>query len=698
MRAFLATLAALTVMAASPPAAQAVEPGTVPPGFSAGADTPPPPGAGNGLKPFYRAYDKLRLSVDASGAINAASTVQVEKPASNATVAKAFLMASSYGRLGLGTGAVSLDGTDISWMASDVAAAFGFPTYFNMALADVTGVVKNKINAASPGLINFRVTENFNENANQGIDGVILAVVFNTPSDTKKRSIVLLFGGLPASGQAFDVTLAKPIDPAKGPSRADMGVGISFSYQLGGADQSTRIEVNGQRLTSSAGGQDDGDLTSETNGAIITVGGVGDSNKNPKKPNAAPTKPSSDDELYSLLPYLTKTTKSIKVTASNTTDDNNLFFAWLDLSGDGDVTDLTADTDGDGLLDVWEKNGYDANGDGIIDVNLPALGADWRKKDIFIAYAWMRPGPGESKSHEPSAKVLQNVVDAFARAPVPNPDGTNGINLHFRNLGSVAHDEDLNPVWTDFDRLMNPLLTAAERTIYRRMLNGHAYENGGSSGIARGIPDSDFTETLGRFPSNPGTELERSGTIMHELGHTLGLKHGGVDHTNFKPNHLSVMSYLNQFPWLVKDNKPFLDYDRFDLQPLNENNLNERAGLDAVGGDAPLKNYGVRWFSNGTLLTKRSRADVDVQWFDDGQLGQVFSDINNDGGLSTLQARFVEWDNIIYDGGSIGAPGIPGSPEAARSRHKSLITSPDDLKELTYEDVLRMQKNAREVE
>ena len=30
---------------------------------------------------------------------------------------------------------------------------------------------------------------------------------------------------------------------------------------------------------------------------------------------------------------------------------------------------------------------------------------------------------------------------------------------------------------------------------------------------------------------------------MHELGHTLGLQHGGADDVNLKPNYLSVMSY-----------------------------------------------------------------------------------------------------------------------------------------------------------
>ncbi len=36
----------------------------------------------------------------------------------------------------------------------------------------------------------------------------------------------------------------------------------------------------------------------------------------------------------------------------------------------------TLDSDGDDIPDEWERHGYDADGDGVIDVDLPALGAD----------------------------------------------------------------------------------------------------------------------------------------------------------------------------------------------------------------------------------------------------------------------------------------------------------------------------------
>jgi hypothetical protein len=36
----------------------------------------------------------------------------------------------------------------------------------------------------------------------------------------------------------------------------------------------------------------------------------------------------------------------------------------------------------------------------------------------------------------------------------------------------------------------------------------------------------------------------QAGTLMHELGHNLGLRHGGGDDINRKPNYVSVMNYL----------------------------------------------------------------------------------------------------------------------------------------------------------
>lgn len=633
------------------------------------------PETASGLKVFYEKYGKYRLSVAAVGSNNASHQATIVKPTADAVVDKAFVMAASYLNTPIPNGSVTIDGQPITWIeavTNDIPPSL--LDYFHSVRADVTSLVKAKIDAAPAGNVSFTFTEG---SINSKVDGETLVVVFSVPSTTARRTVSLLFGGQQLSGDRFELTLNQPFDKNKRGAVANMGLGISFSYQGGGTQQYSIIDVNGNRLSTAAGGEDDG---TGANGALITAGGVGDSQANPVNPSATPTNARSDDEAYSLKSRIGITDKVIRVDTSNPSNDDNIFFAWFEISVSADVN---ADTDGDGLLDSWERYGYDHDGNGTIDVDLPALGANYRKKDIFVAYAWMQASPSETKSHQPLASVLNEIRNSFAIAPVSNPDGTTGINLHFINKGSVAHDNDLNPVWDEFDALMDPKVTEAERKVFHRMLNAHGYGGGSSSGLSRGIPASDFIESLGLWPSNPGTTKERAGTIMHELGHNLGLRHGGVDHENYKPNHLSIMSYFNQVAWVQNCGGARLDYERFDLKPLDENNLNEINGLDRVGGDTPIRPYGARWYAGGIARNKSSGANRNVNWNASGAATDigVAVDLNNSGAKSVLNAGFIEWKNIVYDGGDIGAG-------AGREAKANQITSPQDLIELTYEEYL----------
>jgi hypothetical protein len=50
---------------------------------------------------------------------------------------------------------------------------------------------------------------------------------------------------------------------------------------------------------------------------------------------------------------------------------------------------------------------------------------------------------------------------------------------------------------------------------------------------------------------------------MHELGHNLGLRHGGADDTNFKPGYASVMNYAFQMSGITRGGeRGVLDYSR----------------------------------------------------------------------------------------------------------------------------------------
>ena len=64
------------------------------------------------------------------------------------------------------------------------------------------------------------------------------------------------------------------------------------------------------------------------NGALITAGGVGDTNANPPNPNQiANSNPRYDDELYNLSPFVNTGDTNINVATRNPSNDDNVFFA-----------------------------------------------------------------------------------------------------------------------------------------------------------------------------------------------------------------------------------------------------------------------------------------------------------------------------------------------------------------------------------
>jgi hypothetical protein len=85
------------------------------------------------------------------------------------------------------------------------------------------------------------------------------------------------------------------------------------------------------------------------------------------------------------------------------------------------------DTDYDGLLDSWEKFGVDTDNDGLIDIDLLSLGASPFRKDIFVEADYLQ---ATTHTHAPTKDAIARIVTAFANAPVSNPDGTTGVQLH----------------------------------------------------------------------------------------------------------------------------------------------------------------------------------------------------------------------------------------------------------------------------
>ncbi len=417
--------------------------------------------------------------------------------------------------------------------------------------------------------------------------------------------------------------------------------------------------------------------------------------------------------------------------------------AWEDLEngGDQDFNDLIvvvrvqADNDGDGLWDDWETNGIDTDANGSIDVDLPALGADPNRKDIFLEIDYLDctvagddcPA-GDNHDHRPKADAVDAVVDAFANAPVPNPDGSTGITLHVDIDDAIPHQNFLSldcGFGTSFDTIKaDPAYfgpTNPRRFSHHYAIFAHRQAASTTSSGCGELPGNDFIVTLGdwntacigRGPNNTldtaatgddviigntmysgpdltcdttatgddvqfvaagnsptadldgdtlddrtvGTIQQQAGTLMHEFGHNLQLCHGGEYdpptftrcNSNFKPNYLSIMNYSFQIPGIGPTDPdgagPLVarvDFSTADLADLNENSLNEPAGIgDGTDNTRYFCPTGAANFGPGT---------GPIDWNCDGD-GGVDNGISVDisgSGLATLTG-WNDWANLKYD-------------------------------------------------
>jgi len=359
-----------------------------------------------------------------------------------------------------------------------------------------------------------------------------------------------------------------------------------------------------------------------------------------------------------------------------------------------------ADSDGDGLPDSWEINGYDADGDGAIDVDLPALGANPLRKDIFVEIDWMQ---GATCNQKPSQAAIDAAIASFAVAPVSNPDGSTGISLHvdYGQGGSFTGGNSL--VCSDvitwpsgFQTIKSANFNPARQAIFHYNIWGIQYSAGSgvttSSGIAE-LPGDDFLVSLGAFPGGNGTQAQQAGTFMHEMGHNFGFLHGGSDNANYKPNHLSVMSYSFQLTGVLRDGSlGNFDYQRFAVDSLNERSLDETVGLT---GSTELNRYGTVWFCTptGSQETTPTAAGF-IDWNCDEQAGTgVRTSINLNFLRTVLEATPNQWASLIYTGGNIGDGAAGSRPVIDNLRLRPASTSVDEPK---ADELLSVERSLRE--
>jgi hypothetical protein len=384
------------------------------------------------------------------------------------------------------------------------------------------------------------------------------------------------------------------------------------------------------------------------------------------------------------------------------------------------------DSDGDGLLDVWEAQGVTVTVDGVdVFVDLPGMGADPLRKDIFVEIDYMVAEPGcfpfvhycfSGHSHVPKPRAMEKAIYSFFLAPVPNPDGSTGINLHvdygphgimnpvtLETWGSrsqsnpLPHDEELGSknllgqyTWSEFKAIKRNNFSEVRAPFFHYAVFAHNLGGlGSTSGMSRGIGASDFIVSFGSWNSVVGTVNEQAGTLMHELGHNLGLRHSGrVDllDTNFKPNFLSVMNYAFQTRGLRVGGKDgFFDYSRFELPTLDEDNLDETVGLNA---GTTLSAYGTRYWCAMNDEEVVDSADV-IDWNCDGDSTDTGIQENINEGpdwrhdtRSGKLRSYNDWANLVFTGGAIGQPGA--DPELPLETEGDEITYEQDATLTTH--------------
>ncbi|MEM8594247.1 MAG: hypothetical protein AAGF06_05450 [Pseudomonadota bacterium] len=299
------------------------------------------------------------------------------------------------------------------------------------------------------------------------------------------------------------------------------------------------------------------------------------------------------------------------------------------------------DSDGDGLSDTAELHGVSG-------IDLPSYGANPLRKNIFL----------ELDAHVQrvhSSSDIDMLVRAFADAPIKNLDGSTGVSLyvdHTERLPSSVVDladlendyiESSSKFWDHFDeKIKSKHFNVRRQGIFHYGVTLPSLPKRTFGGLSRGIVADDFVSNNVNIA-----------TVMHELGHNLGLTHGGgYGNRNYAPNYFSVMNYLYPYGYLTsKSSKAVMDFSRVRVDGFNESSFDEVSGFDSQdnGGELELSLYKVKTKTKGIVANSASD-NIDAN--KDGKLERNAS-IDVDGVSSTNKWSQTQndWESLRYRGG-----------------------------------------------
>ncbi|MFG0305115.1 MAG: GC-type dockerin domain-anchored protein [Phycisphaerales bacterium JB040] len=384
------------------------------------------------------------------------------------------------------------------------------------------------------------------------------------------------------------------------------------------------------------------------------------------------------------------------------------------------------DSDDDGLPDEWEEEGIDVDGDGTVDIDLPAMASDAvgggggmlnpGRKTLFVEVDSQNGVPVDEDA-------IAAVVRAFADAPVLNQDGTFGIDLIVivddDNLPNEEYDGNSWP--PEFDEAKADFFgTAAMRAlpnweselkaeyakVFRYCIWGQTIfkdTDDGSGGTFKDyfsgkgeLPGNDFFVAAGEvaswYSSRPDLITDAlAGTFMHEFGHNLNLRHGGHENKNYKPNYLSVMNYAYQIPsrnmsveGTNLSDAWFLDFAQTDPSDLDETMLREDQGYDGPADRPMLFNTSPDGVGPALLFVDADATQIDWN-FSGGppETEPISVDLTRfrgeDDELDSALVARSDWDALWYH--------LSGADDFADGSHTSVA----DVEELSFNEFELLQ-------
>lgn len=277
-----------------------------------------------GLSTFQSFVGSVGYSSDGWGSTTQSGQIQASVPVGSTVLGAYLYSASFFNATGAGVGG-TFAGSALT--GGTFVLNTGVGGSLGMTRFDVTSIAAPIINGGPGGIYNFNVTE-----SSSSQDGFALVVVYSNAS-LATTTVAILDGFSAAGGDSFTASFASPLNPAAPGFQAEMALGIGFSCcNPNNPTQRSNVNVNGTLITQNAGLNDDSADANPGNGNLITVGGFND-------PFSTLLPSYGDDrERYNLVPYITNGDTSITVRTNNPSNDDNIFLAVFQVTGEAQVT------------------------------------------------------------------------------------------------------------------------------------------------------------------------------------------------------------------------------------------------------------------------------------------------------------------------------------------------------------------------